>query len=126
MTLYADLGSFLLRHFAAIRVPSDIPKVRLIQRLASSENFQTTHELVEKLQRYDVFTPEQAALIARNAVRNNQVRWIVDDADVKEFLTRVLDTHRKSIDATHASILERYMNGEEPAYSSIELDGEKL
>lgn len=124
--LYPDLGGFLENHFAAIRVPSDIPKVRLIQRLATSSSFESTHSIVGKLGQYDVFTPEQAALIARNAVRNNQVRWITSDDDVREFLTRVIDTHRTAIAPELVAILERCMTGDQPAYSSIELDGERL
>lgn len=122
--LYTDFGTFLSKHFAAIHVPSDIPKVRLIQRLATSGSFEGTHSLIGKLNHYDVFTPEQATLIARNAVRNKQVRWIASDPDVREFLTRVIDTHRSVIAPELVSILERCMNDQEPPYSSIELDGE--
>jgi hypothetical protein len=122
--LYADFGTFLSKHFAAIQVPSDIPKVRLIQRLATSGSFDGTHSLIGKLNHYDVFTPEQATLIAKNAVRNRQVRWIAGDPDVREFLTRVIDTHRSSIEPELVSVLERCMVGQEPRYSAVELDGE--
>lgn len=124
--LYPHLASFLAKHFAGIQLPSDIPKVRLIQRLATSGTFETTHDLIEKLSRYDVFTPEQAAMIANHAVRNNQVRWVARDDDVRGFLTRLIDTHRSAIDPAHVGILERCISGDEPAYSSIDLDGEKL
>lgn len=65
-TLYTDLASFLKEHFAAVRFPSDIPKLRLIQQLADSPNFESTHSLIADLSRFDVFTPEQAELIVRN------------------------------------------------------------
>ena len=126
VVLYTDLGNFLAKHFAAVAVPSDIPKVRLIQRLATSGGFEVTHEIIAQLGKYDVFTPEQAALIARHAVRNNQVRWIAADDDVREFLARIIDTHRSAIEPGYIEILERCMSGEQPAYSTIVLDGEKL
>lgn len=119
--LYTDLDQFLSQHFVAVKVPSDVPKVRLINRLRASMTFSETHAIVAELSQYDVFTPEQARLIARHAVRNNQVRWIAADDDVKAFLARIVDSHRASIDAEVLALLERCMADEEPAYSHIQL-----
>jgi hypothetical protein len=119
--LYSDLDRFLSQHFTAIKVPSDIPKVRLIQDLETSGSFVGTHSIVAQLAKYDVFSAEQARLIALHSVRNSQVRWIAADADVKEFLTRILDSHRASIPPELTGILERSMSGDLPAYSSVRL-----
>lgn len=58
--------------------------------LESSGSFARTHEIIEKLRRYDNWTPVELNLLFRIAVSNSQVRYIINDADVKLFYSELL------------------------------------
>jgi hypothetical protein len=118
--LYRDLGSFSKTHFPELKLADDLPKIKTINQLASSGSFAETHAVVGRLANYDVFTPEQARLLARAAAENSQVRWIATDTDVYELLQRVIEAHRDHLDGSIVSVLEAAMHP--PADESVELD----
>lgn len=120
--LYRDLGSFSKAHFPELKLAGDLPKIKTINQLASSGSFAETHAVVRRLADYDVFTPEQARLLARAAAENSQVRWIATDTDVYELLQRVIETHRDHLDESVVSVLEAAMHP--PTYESAELDND--
>ncbi len=63
----------------------------LVSALSESENFRTTHTLIEELSRYADFTQAQLRSIAEAAQNNSQVYLILGDSDVKEFYKNVLE-----------------------------------
>lgn len=109
-TLYAEIGDFSSRHFPQVRLASDVPKLRAIQALETSASFTDTHSVVARLARYDLFSPEQAKLLLRNAAANSQVRWIAGDEDVRALLRRVIDAHRDHVDSNDVAVLEQEMH----------------
>jgi len=118
--LYRDLGAFSKAHFPALKLADDLPKIKTINQLASSGSFAETHAVVRRLANYDVFTPEQARLLARAAAENSQVRWIATDPDVYELLQRVIEAHRDHLDESIVSVLEAAMHP--PTVESAGLD----
>ena len=65
-------------------------KIDALISLESSGSFARTHEIIEKLRRYNNWTPVEVNLLFRIAVNNSQVRYIINDADVKLFYSELL------------------------------------
>lgn len=65
-------------------------KAGLLIDLENSGNFTRTHEIIRKLDRYRDWTPDERELLFRIALDNSQVRYIINDPDVRSFYSRVL------------------------------------
>ena len=86
LSVYSSLGSFAKEHFGDISLPSDVTKSAAISKLVTTTNFENTHRQIKRLESvYDDITSEEAQIILQAIVDNNQIRWIADDSDVKEF-----------------------------------------
>lgn len=70
-------------------------KTDLLISLENSRSFTRTHEVVEKLSRYSIWSPEELALLFNIAVNNSQVRYIINDADIKLFYSQLLGKVKK-------------------------------
>lgn len=68
----------------------ELEKTSLLISLENSRSFTRTHEIIEKLSRYITWSPEELALLFRIAVTNSQVKYIINDTDVKLFYSRIL------------------------------------
>ena len=62
----------------------------LLISLENSRSFARTHEMIEKLSRYNTWSSEELELLFRIAVTNSQVKYIINDSDVKLFYSRIL------------------------------------
>lgn len=67
-----------------------LEKLGLIMSLESSGNFFTTHRLIEKLVKYQSWSEDEIQMLIDAALNNTQVRYIVNDPDVKSFYKKVL------------------------------------
>ena len=65
-------------------------KTNLLIALENSRSFTRTHEVIKELSRYSAWSPEELALLFQIAVDNSQVRYIINDTDVKLFYSRLL------------------------------------
>ena len=75
--------------FAGIREKSNLEKKidKMLTNLRNSVNFSKTHEFISILKRNESFlTKDNKADIIRSALNNNQIRWIIEDQDIYEFL----------------------------------------
>lgn len=70
-------------------------KTDLLISLENSRSFTRTHEVVEKLSRYSTWSPAELALLFNIAVNNSQVRYIINDADIKLFYNQLLGKVKK-------------------------------
>jgi predicted nucleic acid-binding protein len=95
---YKRLSGFLKEKFPAINLASEQEKDSLIRELANSWSFAQTHIVIGKLARYSDFSATQANEIVSATVTNNQVYWIIEDMDVKEFITNVISGREDRID----------------------------
>lgn len=68
----------------------ELEKTGLLIALENSRSFARTHEMIEKLSRYNTWSPEELELLFRIAVNNSQVKYIINDADIKLFYSRLL------------------------------------
>ncbi len=91
VTFHRNLSSFFREHYPNINLKTEQEKDALIESLSASPNFASTHSLIAALSTYDVFTLKQAEDIARACLNNTQVRWIIDDSDVHDFVQRIYE-----------------------------------
>ncbi len=67
-----------------------LEKMNLIMSLESSRNFFTTHRLIEELLKSDSWTDDEVEMLIDAALNNTQVRYIINDLDVKLFYKTIL------------------------------------
>jgi len=95
---YTKLSGFFRDLYSDIRL-SDSDKNSSINNLANSPNFASTHAAIEDLKRYGSdFSKSQINKIIYAVLFNNQVRWIIGDRDVKEFIDLLLQDKENEID----------------------------
>ena len=70
-------------------------KTDLLIALENSRSFARTHEIIGKLGRYNTWSQDEIELLCRIAVNNSQVRYIIQDSDVKLFYVRLLKQTRR-------------------------------
>lgn len=71
-------------------------KTSLLVDLENSRSFARTHEIIEKLSKYDFWSPDESEVLFRIALSNSQVKYIINDADVRLFYIRVLHGIKQS------------------------------
>lgn len=63
--------------------------------LENSYSFTNTHEIIKTLSRYNTWSPEELDLLFRIAVNNSQVRYIINDTDVRLFYSQLIGKIKK-------------------------------
>jgi predicted nucleic acid-binding protein len=111
LLFFTKISDFFRWNFPNIKIASEIERDLLIQKLASSGSFLNTHTVIAKLATQPEFSPAQVEQLADIPKSNNQVGWIVGDADVHDFYKRLLIEYGDKIqqDATKklAEVLEK-------------------
>jgi len=87
---YKSLSEFFKEYFPKITLASELEKDLVIRELANSSSFAETHTIISKLNKFSDFTIAQINAIIDATNSNNQIYWIVDDADVIKFLLKVI------------------------------------
>lgn len=73
----------------------ELKKMDLIINLENSRSFARTHEIIEKLKKYKNWSDDEKELLFRTGANNNQVYYILKDADVCLFYRGLLGRNRK-------------------------------
>lgn len=68
----------------------ELEKRGFLISLENSSSFARTHEMIEKLSRYNTWSTEELEILFRIAVNNSQVKYIIKDADIKLFYSQLL------------------------------------
>jgi PIN domain len=95
--LYSKMSDFFKAKFPSIKLASEVERDLLIQKLAVSGSFATTHILIGRLMAYSEFAPAQVDQLVQIAKSNNQVHWIISDSDVHGFYLSLLEKYGKII-----------------------------
>lgn len=78
-----------------------------IEMLINSNNFTTTHNLIEELTSYTpYFTDDEILRILNASYHNDQIKWIIDDEDVMEFIGLLYNSKKGLIDNEVAVFLK--------------------
>lgn len=95
---FRNLTVFFRENFPQIKLADELEKNLLIEKLAISGSFTTTHLVLSKLSSFNDFTREQINDIILACVSNNQVYWIATDQDIKDNLSKIVLKHSELID----------------------------
>ncbi|MEF2813248.1 MAG: PIN domain-containing protein [Oscillospiraceae bacterium] len=87
---YKNLVPFLNEHFKDIQLKTEEEKQELIEKLKNSPNFITTHGIIAMLDKHIGWTDAQIEDLCAAAEENTQIRWILDDKDVRDFYAKLL------------------------------------
>lgn len=98
VSFYRNLSSLFRERFPDIKLAAELEKELLIRSLGTSGSFDQTHRIVGKLSKVGEFTPAQREDIAEAAVSNSQIRWIIGDSDVRDFVAQVIEGHEDEIE----------------------------
>ncbi len=66
-------------------------KTSLLIALANSVSFARTHEIIKKLSQYSSWSSDEKETLFRIAAVNSQIKYIINDVDVRLFYCRILE-----------------------------------
>jgi PIN domain len=101
--LYTALPHLFRDHYPDVRLLEAL-EIEMAERelavrsLATSANFLQTHAAIEVVSRFSDFLPQEVEELLEAALRNTQIRWIVEDDDVFRFYTRLIHEYQDSLD----------------------------
>lgn len=88
---YENLSEFFAKHLSDIKLSTNKKQDKLIEDLANSWNFATTHSIISKMNKYNDWNEKQISAICNIALNNDQVSSIIEDYDIKTFLTKIVE-----------------------------------
>ena len=106
---YESLTDFFQKKFPDIKLAADVKNNILIEKLAKSGSFATTHAVVGALLKQTAFTTEQAEELVSIAQLNNQVGWIIGDNDVKDLYVKIQNDNGGSISEESKKALDEML-----------------
>jgi predicted nucleic acid-binding protein len=98
IVFYRRLSQFFKEHYPSIKLASEIEKELAIKKLLNSDSFASTHDAISTLAKYAEFNKSQINELVKICFTNQQVGWIIDDLDIKEFYKSILSNHEKLIE----------------------------
>lgn len=87
--LYTSLSEYFGELFPQIKLSDEANKQSLISQLETSSNFAYTHAIIAELSGFTYFTANQVRRLFAALLDNTQVRWIVEDDDVRDFYLKL-------------------------------------
>ncbi|MDX1949900.1 MAG: PIN domain-containing protein [Rickettsiales bacterium] len=111
---YRKLSDFFRKKYPNINLETEQEKDRLIEKLSSSSNFAITHSIIANLSNYEGFTQKQSEDLFQALLNNNQIKWIIEDEDVKSFYKKLYDnSFFMVLDSDTHEKLEKLINNKE-------------
>lgn len=92
------LSGFFKEKFPQVKLASELEKDLVIRELATAGSFASAKATLRRLAQYSDLTDAEANAIADAAGTNNQVYWIIQDADVEPYFRELLRTHGGHLD----------------------------
>jgi len=118
---YRRLSLFFKENFPEIKLASEIEKELQIKQLRNSGSFATTHTVIDKLSTFAEFTASQVDEILSISLTNTQIRLIVTDLDVKEFLENIIKGKEEKLNSDNVKKIKKYLTIEdEPSGEALE------
>ena len=112
---HKSLQEFFKANYPQIKLASDVKKSMLIEKLAKSGSFATTHLVIAKLESMDDFSPAQVEQLIQIADMNSQVGWIIGDDDVLAFYSKLKEKYAGAISAESLGTLDQLLPDDQPA-----------
>lgn len=73
------------------RSEEELRKEELINKLEDSTSFANTHIIIEQLAKINAWSENQKSKLIKIALKNNQVKFILNDKDVKDFYNSICE-----------------------------------
>jgi rRNA-processing protein FCF1 len=89
--IYTRLSEFTSKHFPQANKLAELETNILIDELADSGSFSSSHAVVARLNTISEFSVTQIESILTSYVKNKQVRWIASDTDMREFAEKLIE-----------------------------------
>lgn len=122
---YRNISDFFRDKFPKIKIASDVRTMRLIEGLAASGSFSTTHLMIGQLGTVDEFSISQAEELVDILCANTQVSWIIEDADVSKFYRDLKDKYSAKLPKEKRTKLEELLAPkDEDPFAIPEMDDE--
>ena len=115
INFYKSLSDFLKHKFPHIHLASDVKTAALVEQLAQSGSFATTHAVIASLSKVADFPNQQIEELVSIAELNNQVGRIINDDDVSEFYKGILLKYGEVMKPTSRQKLEELFTPEPPS-----------
>ena len=90
---------FLNEKYPDVKLAHDLERKLVIDNIATSGAFASTHKIIAELSKYPSFTAVERNDILRNSLSNNQVYWLFTDDDVYVFMISLIEGHETEIDS---------------------------
>ncbi len=116
---YRKLSDFFKKHYPKINLQAEAEKDRLINQLSLSGSFAATHIIIAKLSSYEEFTQKQAEDLMAILINNDQVNWIINDLDVKNFYTKLDAENFLFFESNYDEFKKILQSGELPNLNDI-------
>lgn len=91
--LYKTLVNFFKDKFPEIKLANEYEKINLIEQLAKSPNFASSHTILNQLSSCSDFSEEEINEIIQACLSNSQIIWIARDFDVQDNIRIILSGH---------------------------------
>ncbi|MBO5442275.1 MAG: DUF4935 domain-containing protein [Alphaproteobacteria bacterium] len=98
--IYAGIKDFFDKKFASYNFIVDNEKTQYIEYLIKSGSFERTHGAISLLSKYNPldFTLHEVSLILKAYRDNDQISWICQDGDVKDFFFMITAPKKELLD----------------------------
>lgn len=94
LILHKDVSTLLAAFNVQIQLATEAAKTDLIERLERSGSYQSTHRVIAELLPYfRLLSSTEAARLVKAALNNSQIGDILQDSDVLDFYSRLIDAH---------------------------------
>jgi hypothetical protein len=107
---YRSLSSFFNVNLPKIQLANATQTDELIQRLASSGSFATTHSAIASLSKVSDFSAQQVEQLIEAAELNSQIGWIMGDDDVYNFYSMLLEKYSGGISDAALGTLRGFLH----------------
>ena len=109
LRFYKNLQDFLHTNYADIKLAYEAGRLALIEELAKSRSFISTHLAINRLRRLDEFSPAQVEQLINIAATNTQVKWIFEDIDVGGFYENLKAKYAENISLESRKLLDELL-----------------
>ncbi|HYG14406.1 MAG TPA: PIN domain-containing protein [Bacteroidia bacterium] len=103
---YRRISEFFKDKFPSIKIASDYEKDILLKDFGESHSFANSRAILKKLSKFDDFSSQQINDFATACLSNNQIYWIKDDVDIKEYVEGIIHQNKDKLDPNIKSELK--------------------
>lgn len=111
---YSKISDFFKDRFPTIKIASEVESDIAISSLSKAGSFASTHGCIADLMKIDGFSLEQVERLVKIPFQNNQVGWIIGDADVHAFYKGIQQKYGKQLKKEDAEVLAELVSKGEP------------